>query len=113
MKAKELRKLIANTFSDMNMFYGVNVGDYVEDYKVNYQMPNCVLSEDERTYRIEFDVYSTDSIKVEDVCDVIEERLNYASKKITSWATFILDARYEKNEKNEFRKTLVYEVRTY
>lgn len=98
---------------NLNIFYGDNIGEFKDDYKINYQIPNCFLLEGQRTYRVEFDIYAKNSIKVEDITDSIEKELNYVSKKKIDWASFFLEGRYENNEKNIYRRTLVYEVRTY
>lgn len=108
----DFRKLMAKNLKDYNFFYGNNTGEFGDyDYKVNYQIINTRLEEEQRTYVIDIDVWSKSSIKADTITDSIENLLNYKSMK--EWATFILDTRYNADDKEMCRRTLSYEVRTY
>ena len=115
MRIKNIRTLINKLFAEFNIYFGINAGSYEnKGYKINYQIPNTFDLEGQREYRIEFDIYSKDSIKVEEISDLIEEKINYSTfYENGESATFIFDTRYQNDGKNEYRRTLVYEVRTY
>lgn len=113
VNSKNLRKLLVKLFSSYNSFFGDNIGEYVDGYKINYQLPNCFLLEGQRTYRLEIDIWHKDSLLIDELADEIESMFNYASKQEVEWATFILENRVNEDEKNIFRRTLIYEVRTY
>lgn len=110
MKAKQFRIMIADLLNEKNAFYGDNTGSFDEEYKINYQITNAILYENQRTYMVDFDVWCKDSAKVEMIADEIEEIFDY---KTYSGATFYLDNRYHADEKEIYRRTLTYEVRTF
>lgn len=114
MKNRDFRKLLSDVFAEYNAFFGDNTGSFNEnDYKVNYQIISNSLLGGQRTYIVDIDVWSKSTIKVDVVADEIETLLNYKSKLLGSWVTFFLENRYNADEKNIFRRTLTYEVRTY
>ena len=111
MKANELRTLIANLLQNYNSYYGDNTGSFDEfDYKINYQIDNAVLLENQRTYIVDFDIWCKDTSKIDNYTDIIENLLNYTTYET---ATFYLDNRYHADEKEVYRRTLTYEVRTF
>lgn len=111
MKAIELRKSISEILVEHNAFYGDNTGSFDENnYKINYQIANSLLIENQRTYIVDFDIWSNDTVEVEKVSDELEALLNY---KTYASATFYLDNRYHADEKEIYRRTLTYEVRTF
>lgn len=114
MKNSNFRKLLKQTFKDYNAQFGDNIGSFDEyDYKINYQIINNTILGGQRTYVIDIDIWSKSSTKTDDIADEIESMLNYQSKKLNSYATFFLENRYNVDEKNIYRRTLTYEVRTY
>lgn len=116
MKNSNFRKLLSNTFKNYNAFFGDNTGNFGElDYKVNYQIVNNVLLEGQRTYILDIDVWSKSTVNVDVIADELESMLNYKSFKLDGYgySTFYLETRYNADEKNIYRRTLTYEVRTY
>lgn len=113
MTSNNLRKLLANLLSDYNAYYGDNTGEMVDDYKINYQLPNFTLDEGQRSFRLEIDVWTKDNIKVDTLVEELETILDYQSHKINKWATFILETVYAADEESLYRKTMTYQVRTY
>ena len=114
MKSNELRKLLSNIFTEYNAFHGNNTGSFdMFDYKINYQYLSCILQEGQRTYILDIDIWGKSTIKVDELADEIEGLLNYQSIKQESYATFFLENRYNADEKDIYRRTLTYEVRTY
>lgn len=114
MKNSEFRKLLAQTFKDYNAHFGDNTGSFNEnDYKINYQIKSNILLGGQRTYAIDIDIWCQSSTKIDVLADEIESILNYQSKKLNSYATFFLENRYNADEKEIYRRTLTYEVRTY
>lgn len=112
MKNSDFRKVMAQIFTDYNAYFGDNTGTFNEhDYKINYQIINNTLAENQRTFILDIDIWSKSTTKADDIADDIEDILNYKSKG--SWATFILENRYNQDEKDIYRRTLSYEVRTY
>lgn len=112
MKNRDLRKILSQLFLEYNAYYGHNTGSFNEnDYKINYQIINNKLIENERTFILDIDIWCRSTTKVDDLADEIEDMLNYQSKG--TWATFILENRYNQDEKELCRRTLNYEVRTY
>lgn len=112
MKNSDFRKVMSQVFKNFNAFFGDNTGTFDNnDYKINYQIINNKLYENERSYVLDIDIWCKSTIKVDEIADEIEEMLNYQSKE--AWATFILDNRYNQDEKDIFRRTLTYDVRTY
>ena len=111
MRAKEFRTLLSDIFKEYNAFFGDNVGEFGEhDYKINYQINSHTLTERERVYIVDIDVWSLSTIYVENIADAIESLLNYATFET---ATFYLDTRYNADEKEIYRRTLSYDVRTF
>lgn len=106
---------MSELFFDLNAYYGDNVGDFNENlYKVNYKDLNCIDIEGQRTYILDIDIWSKDTILKETVSEDIEKMLNYLSYKCDEkWATFIFQTRYNADDKEIYRTTLNYEVRTY
>lgn len=112
MKNSDFRKVMSQVFKNYNAFFGDNTGTFDEyDYKINYQIKNNTLSENERCYVIDIDIWCKSTTRVDSIADEIEEMLNYQSKE--AWSTFILENRYNQDEKEIFRRTLIYDVRTY
>lgn len=111
MKASSLRTVIAKVLENYNAFYGDNTGSFDDkDYKINYQISSALLIEYQRTYVVDFDIWCKDTVRVETISDELEALLNY---KTYESATFYLDNRYGADEKNIYRRTLIYEVRTF
>ncbi len=114
MKNSEFRKLLAQTLKKYNCYYGNNVGQFNDhDYKINYQIVSSTLIENVRTYILDIDIYCKSTSKIDDITDEIESIFNYKSKKLNNWATFLLDIRFNKDEKDMYRRTLSYTVKTY
>ena len=113
MNSLNIRKLLSNVFQGYNAYFGDNTGELIDNYKINYQLPNSLLLEGQRTYRLEIDIWSNDTMQADILADEIENILNYTSRYNCEWATFILENRYNADEKSIYRRTLVYEVRTY
>ncbi|MBR5305941.1 MAG: hypothetical protein IKU47_03370 [Oscillospiraceae bacterium] len=114
MKNSTFRILLSDVFAPYNAFFGDNTGSFDEhDYKINYQIANNILLGGQRTYIIDVDVWCKSTTRVDIIADEIETLLNYQSKKADSWVTFFLEGRYNADEKNIYRRTLTYEVRTY
>lgn len=114
MKNSQFRKLLSQTFQQFNAYFGDNTGSFDEtDCKVNYQIISNTLLEGQRTYIVDVDVWCKSSTRIDEIADEIESILNYQSKKLDSYATFFLENRYNADEKNIYRRTLTYEVRTY
>ncbi len=114
MKNSEFRKLLSQTLKSYNAYFGDNTGSFGEfDYKVNYQVINSILQEGQRTYTVDFDVWCKSTTRVDTIADELESILNYQSIKQGSYATFFLENRYNADEKEIYRRTLTYEVRTY
>lgn len=114
MKNSEFRKLLSNTFKDLNAYYGDNTGSFEElNYKINYQIISNILQDGQRTYILDIDIWCRSTMKVDELTDEIECLLNYQSIKQGSYATFFLENRYNADEKEIYRRTLTYEVRTY
>lgn len=114
MKNSDFRKLLAQIFKPYNAFFGDNTGSFNDnDYKINYQIVNNILLEGQRTYVVDIDIWCKSTTRVDDIADAIEVLLNYQSKKLNSYATFYISNRYNADEKEIFRRTLTYEVRTY
>ncbi len=114
MKNSEFRKLLSNTFKDLNAYYGDNTGSFEElNYKINYQIISNILQDGQRTYILDIDIWCRSTMKVDELADEIECLLNYQSIKQGSYATFFLENRYNADEKEIYRRTLTYEVRTY
>ena len=111
MKATELRTLLANVLADRNVHFGDNTGSFGDNnYKINYQIKNTTLLEYERTFIIDFDIWCKDEVEVDELADTIESLFNY---KTYDSATFYLENRYNADEKEVYRRTLTYEVRTF
>ena len=111
MKATNLRTVIADVLKDHVAFYGDNTGSFDESiYKINYQINSAMLMEHERTYIVDFDIWCTDTVEVETIADELETLFNY---KTYESATFYLENRYHADEKEIYRRTLSYEVRTF
>lgn len=111
MKAIELRTLISGVLANHNAYHGDNTGSFNDlGYKINYQINDAILLEHQRTYVIDFDIWSSDSVDVDKRADEIEALFNY---KTYASATFYLDNRYHADEKEIYRRTLTYEVRTF
>lgn len=115
MTSTNLRKMLSQIFADYNAFYGDNTGEMGEhDYKINYQLPNFDDEEGCTTHRLEIDIWTKDSIKVDELADEIKEKLSfYSCDYQNKWATFILTNGYGTDFEELHRKTLSYEVRTY
>lgn len=114
MKNSEFRKLLAKTLKQYNCYYGDNTGQFNDlDYKVNYQIVSNTLLENVRTYILDIDIYCKSTSKIDDITDEIENIFNYQSKKLNNWATFLLDTRFNNDEKDMYRRTLSYTVKTY
>lgn len=114
MKNSEFRKLLAQSFEQYNAYYGDNIGTFGEyDYKINYQIVSNTLLENVRTYILDIDIYSKSTSMIDDIVDEIEKIFNYQSKKLDNWATFLLDTRFNSDEKDMYRRTLSYTVKTY
>ena len=113
MKSKELRKVLATALKGFNAYFGTNTGEFVDNCKINYNIANSVLLEGVRTYVVDIDVWHKDNIQVDEVADSIEEIFNYNSLNDENWCTFFLSNRLNADEKNIYRRTLTYEVRTY
>lgn len=111
MRATNFRTLLSDILKNYNAFFGDNVGDFGDfDYKINYQINSHTLNERERIYMIDVDVWSLSTVSVENIADEIENLLNYAT---FDSATFYLESRYNADEKEIYRRTLTYEVRTF
>lgn len=111
MKANNLRQIIASKLSNMNAYYGFNTGSFDDyNYKINYQINNARLTEHERIYLLDFDIWCKDGVDVETITDELEALFNYKSYEE---ATFYLESRYHADEKEIYRRTLTYEVRTF
>jgi hypothetical protein len=111
MKANDLRTAIATVLADYRAFYGDNTGSFDESiYKINYQISSAILNEYQRTYMVDFDIWCTDTVEVETIADELETLFNYRTYES---ATFYLENRYHADEKELYRRTLVYEVRTF
>lgn len=114
MNSSEFRKLLAKLLKNHNAFFGDNVGKFNDEgYKVNYQIVSSTLLENVRTYIVDIDIYCKSTTRIEEITDEIEDILNYQSKKLTNWATFLLDTRFNSDEKELFRRTLSYTVTTF
>ena len=114
MKNSKFRKLLKQIFKNYNAEFGDNIGSFdIYNYKINYQIINNILLGGQRTYIVDIDVWSKSTTQVDIIADEIETLLNYQSKKLDSYATFFLENRYNADEKNVYRRTLTYEVRTY
>lgn len=114
MKNSQFRTLLATVLKPYNAYFGDNTGSFNDcDYKINYQVINNTLLEGQRTYVVDIDVWSKSTSKVDIIADEIETLLNYKSIKQESYATFFLSNRYNADEKQIYRRTLTYEVRTY
>ena len=112
MNSTYFRMLLSAIFADYNAYFGDNTGSFDDlDYKINYQIKTVNLSEEVRTYMLDIDVWSKSTTRVDIIADEIEEMLNFQSKG--DIATFILGTRYNADEKDLYRRTLTYEVRTY
>lgn len=111
MKANELRTIIAEAVKGYNAHYGDNTGSFEkENYKINYQIGSAILLEHQRTYIVDFDVWCKKTVEVDTIADEIEALFNY---KTYESATFYLENRYHADEKELYRRTLTYEVRTF
>jgi hypothetical protein len=111
MKGNKLRQIIAEVLKDHNAYFGDNTGSFDSyDYKINYQLSSALLLEYQRTYVLDIDIWSKDSIAVDVLSDEIEALFNY---KTHQGASFYLDNRYGADEKTIYRRTLIYEVRTF
>lgn len=111
MKATDLRIVIATVLQDHKAFYGDNTGSFDDSiYKINYQISNAMLIEHQRTYMVDFDIWCRDTVEVETIADELETLFNY---KTYESATFYLENRYYADEKEIYRRTLTYEVRTF
>lgn len=115
MKANELRTLIASKLSAYNSYFGDNVGEYEDyEYKVNYQINNTLFADRAKFYFVDFDVYSHDSILVDEITDEIEIIFTNITHQLNdSRATFYYQNRYNVDDKNTYRRTLSFEVHTY
>lgn len=113
MKSNELRTILATSLKGYNAYFGINTGVFDNDYKINYNIANSILLEGVRTYVIDVDVWHKDNVKIDTLTDEIEEIFNYSSLKKENWCTFFLENRVNADEKNLYRRTLTYEVRTY
>lgn len=112
MNSTYFRTLLSAILKDFNAYFGDNTGSFNEnDYKINYQVKTVTLAENVRTYMLDVDVWCKSTTRVDIIADQIEELLNFQSKG--TWATFILENRYSQDEKEIYRRTLTYEVRTY
>lgn len=109
------RRLLAVLFEDFHAFYGDNIGTYDDlGSKVNYKETSVYDEEGQRTYTLDVDVWCLDSVYKETVCNQIETLLNYKSYPIEDkWSTFIFESRYNADEKEVYRTTLTFEVRTW
>ena len=111
MKATNLRTILVDVLKNYNAHHGDNTGSFGENnYKINYQIGQSTLLENQRTYSMEIDVWCNDSVQVDKLSDEIEALFNY---KTYESATFYLDNRYPADEKEIYRRTLTYEVRTF
>ena len=112
MNSTYFRMLLSAIFADYNAYFGDNTGSFDDlDYKINYQIKTVNLAEEVRTYMLDIDLWSKSTTRVDIIADEVEEMLNFQSKG--DIATFILDTRYNADEKELYRRTLTYEVRTY
>ena len=111
MKATELRKILSDMLGLYNAYYGDNTGTFEDnDYKINYQFSSANLLENQRTYIVDFDIWCKDTVEVEKIADEIEALFNYETY---GSATFYLENRYHADEKEIYRRTLTYEVRSF
>ena len=114
MKSNELRKLLSNIFTEYNAFHGNNTGSFdMFDYKINYQYLSCILQEGQRTYILDIDIWGKSTIKVDELADEIEGLLNYQSIRTRKLCHILFRKWVSRDEKNIYRRTLTYEVRTY
>ena len=114
MKNSDFRKLLNQALTNYNAFFGDNTGSFGEyDYKINYQVISNILLGGQRTYVVDFDIWCKSTTRVDILADELESIFNYQSIKQGSYATFFLENRYNADEKEIYRRTLTYEVRTY
>lgn len=114
MKVSSFRSLMARELNGFNSYFGTNVGEMIDDYKVNYQIRSVPIANRSRFYYIDIDIYAMDDVKAEQITDDIELHfLHNTYKNNDSYAHFYHVDRNAVEDKNTYRRTLSFEVHTY